>query len=283
MADSSRADSFVRRIDFASDNLAVQWSRFKSEFQIYAIAKGVAKMEEEEQIANMLLLMGPESVPIYQQFSFNTSTNKRTLVNTMALFAQHFEPVKNLIYERVKFNQLKQDQSQSIHQFIVSLQTQAENCEYGDMKNELIRDRIVVGVHDSKLREYLINIEDLDLPTCIQKAKQYVANHEQASRMFDSATVAENVDYLQKKRQQDSQKTDKPGKEKLMSEPCIYCNKRIHKWGTCPAAKSTCHACKKQGHWARSKACKKKMQVNEVQNESNDNDLDGLFLGTDSE
>lgn len=113
-------------------------------------------MAEEENIASTLLLMGPESVPICEQFQFdeNVEIKEKTLNNIP--FGGHFEPVKNAIYERMKFNRIVQGDL-PIHQltYIINLQTQANVCEYGDMKDELVRDRIVVGVKDKRLREYL--------------------------------------------------------------------------------------------------------------------------------
>ena len=61
---------------------------------------------------------------------------------------------------------------------------QSENCEYGAMNDDLIRDRIMVGVRDNELRNYLIDVPNLTLLLCIQKAKQYVANQEQAAAMY---------------------------------------------------------------------------------------------------
>lgn len=115
-------------------------------------------MGDEEQIANLLLLMRSDSVPIYKQFTF-TSGQTKNLGTVISMFDKHFEPVKNVIFERVKFNSIKQG-SLSIHQFITQLQSQADNCDYGTIRDEMIRDRIVVGVCDDKLREYLIDVED---------------------------------------------------------------------------------------------------------------------------
>jgi len=52
-------------------------------------------------------------------------------------------------------------------------------------------------VNDSKLREYLINLEDLTLSKCIQKAKKYVSNHEQALKMSMSSS-GDNLDYVRR-------------------------------------------------------------------------------------
>jgi len=114
-------------------------------------------MHEEVQIANLLLLMGLDSVPIFEQFIFHGTEEDRaeTLNNVISMFDRYFEPVKNIIYERVKFNGMCQE-SKSLHQFITDLQSQADNCEYGAMRDQFVRDRIVVGVSNNKLREYLI-------------------------------------------------------------------------------------------------------------------------------
>ena len=98
------------------------------------------------------------------------------------MLARHCEPIKNTIYERAKFNSMKQGEM-SIHQFITALQSQADLCDYEAMSDELVRDRIVVRVNDLKLQEYLINVDDLTLSSCIQKAKQYTSHQDQMRRV----------------------------------------------------------------------------------------------------
>ena len=59
---------------------------------------------------------------------------------------------------------------ESVEQFITALYHLAETCEYGALRNEMLRDRIVVGIVDSSLSERLQMIEDLTL----EKAKTLV-------------------------------------------------------------------------------------------------------------
>ena len=51
--------------------------------------------------------------------------------------------------------------------FITSLYNLAENCEYGEMKGEMIHDRIIVGIRDNALSEQL----QLDVELMLEKAK----------------------------------------------------------------------------------------------------------------
>ena len=57
----------------------------------------------------------------------------------------------NVIYERAKFNLRKQEEGETIAAFINDLYILVEHCEYGDLQDEMIRDRLVVGLRDSKL------------------------------------------------------------------------------------------------------------------------------------
>lgn len=282
MAESNKDDKFCKRIDFSSGNMATAWKAFKMQFEVYKVAKKYSDMTAEEQISNMLVQMGNESVPIYAQFVYDDADNnkKKTLNNTIRMFDEYFEPVKNVIYERAKFNTMRQGEK-TIHQFIVELQSQADQCDYGDMKNDLIRDRIVVGVKDKKLREYLMDVDDLDLNKCIQKSKQWINNHQQTQK-FEDADDDNNLDSLMSKQDRMSRQPVKsedrlPSREK----PCERCNKTFHRGKFCPAKFTSCKACSEKGHWARSPLCKKgSRKINELQS-SLDNlveDADTLFL-----
>ena len=97
---SDKDNKFVKKLDLTASNVAAQWKTFKSQFSIYQVAKAYSKMESEDiKIANMLLLMGRDCVPIYDQFTFSTTveTQKKTLENVIKMFDDHFEPVKNII------------------------------------------------------------------------------------------------------------------------------------------------------------------------------------------
>lgn len=289
MATNNAGGNFVSRIDLKATNLGAEWARFRSQFHVYCLAKGIYNLNtEDEKIANLIMQMGPECLPIYEQFYWNRL--RPSLDRAIAKFDDYFEPVKNLIYERSIFNRLVQAEGQSINEFITSVQVQSDNCQYPDnIKSELIRDRIVVGVRDPSLRQYLIDVENLDLTICIRKAKQYTTQREQMKELEGPAQPEEaNMDTVARSGGT-SQRYRGRGRGRgrgrsSRNDQCYFCGKEQHAKENCPARNATCHKCKLVGHWSRSRACKGK-EMGEMgashsqEGDQVEADMDGLFLG----
>ena len=55
----------------------------------------------------------------------------------------------------LSLNRRRQNPSESVDTFIQDLYRLGENCEYGTLKDELIRDRIIVGVLGDTLSDRL--------------------------------------------------------------------------------------------------------------------------------
>ena len=81
-----------------------------------------------------------------------------------------FKVRKNVIYERAKFNRRVQQPGETAEQFIIALYNLSESCKYGTMRNELLRDRLVVGIRDSALSSKL----QLDSDLTLEKAKMTI-------------------------------------------------------------------------------------------------------------
>ena len=75
-----------------------------------------------------------------------------------------------MIYERGRFNRCCQLPDEPVDHFITEIHVLAETCEFGEMKEELIRDQLVVGIQDLALSECLQLEPDLTL----DKAKRLI-------------------------------------------------------------------------------------------------------------
>ena len=55
----------------------------------------------------------------------------------------------------MKFNQKIQREGESVESFITDLYALSETCNYEGFTNEIIHDRIVVGIRDDSIAEHL--------------------------------------------------------------------------------------------------------------------------------
>lgn len=63
------------------------------------------------------------------------------------------DPKKNETIERYNFFTKSQGQEESLYKYLMELRTLAATCNFGNIADSLIRDRIVCGTWDSQLSE----------------------------------------------------------------------------------------------------------------------------------
>ena len=62
------------------------------------------------------------------------------------MFDKLFVFLRKVIFERAKFGKRRQEEGKIVDTFITALHTLAEHCNFGSLADEMIRDRIVVGL-----------------------------------------------------------------------------------------------------------------------------------------
>ena len=214
--------------------------------------------------------------------------DRRRYDNVITKFDEFFKVRKNVIFERARFNRRNQLDGESAETFIMALYALAEHCEYKDTKEEMIRDRLVVGIRDGSFSERLQMEPDLTLEKAKKIIRQREAVHEQQAfiKGQDSKSLEEirngshgrpskgkgrrNV-APQTRPQNFRGKSTAPPTPRL----CNRCGKGQHPKDQCPAKDAECHRCHQKGHY--SSLCYSKT-VSEVS--TSDNFLDSAFLDT---
>ena len=137
----------------------------------------------------------------------------------------------------------------------------ADNCDYGEFRDQMIRDRLVVRIRDNSLSERLQMDAELTLEKAMKTIRQREAVHEQQIVLSGGEPTNEpgNLDLLNPKKQQSSghSKFTRPTPDKL----CARCGKGPHGRDKCPATEAVCHRCKKKGHY--NSQCHTKMGANQ--------------------
>ena len=139
-----------------SGNVRENWRRWVQRFDLYLTASGKVKEKEDVQCAILLHLIGEDALEIYNTFTFAEGESRDKIEILKKKFEDYANPRKNTVFERYKFWECKQQEGETIDQFIIELKTRAKSCEFGEQTESMIRDRLVFGVSDTRLKERLL-------------------------------------------------------------------------------------------------------------------------------
>lgn len=95
----------------------------------------------------------------------------RTFEQVIIAFGSHCNPKKNEIVERYKFFMRMRQTNESLEQFVTDLKVLAASCNFGSLKESLVRNRTICGIRDKQLREEILKDPNLDLERCLNACR----------------------------------------------------------------------------------------------------------------
>lgn len=148
-----------------------KWTPWITRFERFVLVAGLSQRSDKEKVDLLCYSMGELAEEILARIIPNSE--QRVVYETVKTkFTEYFAPKKNVIYERYKFNVRVQQSGENVNTFITALYTLGEKCEYGDLKDGLIRDRIVIGIVDRKVSDRLQLMSELTVDQAVTIARQ---------------------------------------------------------------------------------------------------------------
>lgn len=110
-------------------------------FERFRLASNLHLSTDANQV---IYCMGDEADDILRGQDL-TDVQRQQYTSVKNTFKTYFVHRKNVINERAKFNRRVQQPGEAVDVFMTALHALAENCKYGALHDELIRDHIMVG------------------------------------------------------------------------------------------------------------------------------------------
>lgn len=232
--------------DFAS------WPTWIRRFERFRIAAGLDQKSKEYQVNSLIYTMGDRADDVLNTLALSEA-DKKEYDKVRDAFEKHFICKHNVIYERAKFNKRCQEPGESAEAFITAVHKLAEHCQYGILKEEMIRDRLVVGIKDHALSEKLQLDSELTLTKAMTKIRQSEEIKKQQPTLRQSNTdgAEANMDavrfkHKQKSGQQGNRKNQRPVQTNA-KDKCGRCGKSHgNSLIECPARNADCKKCQKE-------------------------------------
>ncbi|XP_072021152.1 uncharacterized protein [Amphiura filiformis] len=245
------------------------WTFFQAQFESYVTATGLDKKSAGVQVATLISLMGKECYQKAYKGLVLTEDDRKDSAKIIKALKEYFEPSRNVIYERYIFNTCDQGKLK-IDEYVNKLRQLAITCDFGTLSDDLIRDRIVLGVTDHAIRARLLREDKLTLTRAMDMCRTSEITAAQLEKLNSSSSDQVNYTRGSGRPNRSYEKNSRPN---FRSGPpqaprqrpnttatgmkCKYCggeHERIKE--KCPAYGQQCRKCKKQNHFSR--VCRKK-------------------------
>ncbi|XP_067284600.1 uncharacterized protein [Pseudorasbora parva] len=253
-------------------NTGENWRTWIQKFELYLVASGTSAKSGKIKCATFLHIAGDEAIKGFNTMDFEELKGK---------FKRYCEPRKNLTYLRHMFFTRAQGPTELIDAYVTELKNKAKDCDFAQLTESLIRDRIVCGVNNDQIRARLLREPDLDLNKAVDicRASEVTKSQIKALHKETEVTVNKISKFKLTKKSPEYSSALKTWSKK--EEECTRCG-YTHEPRKCPAYGQTCEVCHRKNHFG--KMCKTQKQkdkrftkrkVHEIEQE----DHTELFVG----
>ncbi len=138
----------------------------------------------------LLHVIDEQALEIYNSFQIDGDLTVTVLMNK---FEEYFVPSTKITYARYKFSVCEKP-GVGFDQYLAELHTVAKSCEFGKLKDQLIQDKIVTGIPDNGLREWLLHEKDLNLEKAVHICRVTETTRAQAKKLCKEETAVHTVE-----------------------------------------------------------------------------------------
>ena len=249
-------------------NVAENWKKFQQRFRFCLDATGVSEKGDRQQTSLLLHVIGDKALEVYNTFHFDNTADAMQLTTVLQKFENYCAPKTNLTLERFHFNNCNQEAGEGIDSYLTRLKKLGQSCEFGELRDSLVKDRLVCGITDNVTRERLLRQEDLTLEKAEKVCKAAELVKERSKELSGTASTATVHAVRQTKKTNQSnrgtkkQQTCREGSANARPKTQWSANdsgkkhhcRRCDTWhvsGKCPAWSQICGRCKGKIHYAR--------------------------------
>ncbi|KAJ3649934.1 hypothetical protein Zmor_021650 [Zophobas morio] len=252
-----------------------EWTAWLTHYERYRITTKLDTADEKVQINSLLLHMGQKVTKILEtkkkdEYSFDTYAEAKQF------FTGYFVGTTNIIYARAKFNRRNQKEGESAQEYITAIVALGKDCKYGQLEDELVRDRLVVGIRDQKLSESLQLTEKLTLEMTVNKIMQAETIKTENQELREGVHIGAVKNKKPQKQKSSREQRNRPEKKKNRNK-CMRCGKEpSHPRTECPANNQKCRKCRLIGHYGsecRTKRINENVQADQSSTDNSDYEL----------
>ena len=233
------------------------WRKWKQKFQSYLLVSGLSEEDEKLQLAAFVTALDSNALDVYNALHFNDEADRKSLKKTLELMESHYVGELNIVYERYLFFQRSQGKDESFQSYLTAVRALAVTCDFKNLRDDMIRDRIVCGIANIMTQRQLLQKKNLTLEGCIELCRTaetsatYIERMHEPCMTMDRRTEApeQSAEVMAMRNVSGGNHTVRDYSRDRMGRSFRFCGYNHTRRG-CPAFGMTCHRCGRKNHFA---------------------------------
>ena len=148
--------------------------------QLFFQANGI---EEDNQVSVLLTVIGSTNYTLLNNMVSPGKPMDKSFTQLAEVLCGHFDPKPLVIAERFHFHRREQAPGKSISNYVTELRRLATHCNFGGYLDQVLRDRLVCGIHHEITQKGLLSEANLTLKKAIEVACNIKAAEAQTSQL----------------------------------------------------------------------------------------------------
>lgn len=230
------------------DDANDKWTSYVIRIESYFEANGI--VDDAKKRALLVSALGTKTIDVLSGRCAPRKVNQLSYEETVKFLEEFFAPKPNEIAESFKFFSRIQKEDESAQRFILELRSLADRCNFGEMLDRMLRDRIVCGIRSVETQRALLARPKLTL----QEAENIVLAAEAAgldAKLMKAPDVKVEPELHKLASERRHKSSWKSTKERHgPSKACDRCGSQEHSEATCTFKNAKCFQCGRKGHLA---------------------------------
>ena len=238
--------------EFQCDNGDVEaWNEYCERLGHYFVANKVTEAAIKKSI--LLSVCGARTYKLMRNLVSPQKPGELSYDDLVKVVKNHHNPQPSEIVERFKFNSRNQRSNETISEYVAELRRLSANCNFNATLEDMLRDRVVCGVKDTRIQRRLLCEKTLDFSKTLSLAQSMEIAEKNAQDLQRATPQEVNKVNFKGNTTGGSSTKQTRGSGPPEGQKCYRCGSK-HSPSTCKFKQAECYKCKKIGHIA--KACR---------------------------
>ena len=218
------------------DGTKEEWTQYVELLEHFFVANDIVDAGKKRAV--LLSVVGASTYALLRNLVSPAKPGEKSYSELVAVLKEHYNPTPSETVQRSRFNSRYRKSGESVSTFVAELRALAEFCNFGDSLDDMIRDRIVCGIMNSKIQQKLLS----EKPAMLKRAVEIAQGMETASKNAKELTQQEVVAESVQARGKDA------GSSRKFQGSCYSCGRIGHRREQCCMKDAVCRGCGKTGH-----------------------------------